>query len=152
MKNGCRIEARACLDPLFGFYFAVAVEVGTEVAVPAKAAAWIVAQQQHDEHPQGMFLKIGTGIGGMPSFVEPTFIADADRMGIVVFDVRSGLSDGAECFYIPVLADIKMITCAGESPAQVVCCQVMFRIAAVAAGGGTVDNDEVDESHVNYDV
>ena len=49
-------------------------------------------------------------------------------------------------------ADIKMITCAGESPAQVVCCQVMFRIAAVAAGGGTVDNDEVDESHVNYDV
>jgi len=29
----------------------------------------------------------------------------------------------------------------------VVCCQVVFRIAAVAAGGGTVDNDEVDESH-----
>jgi len=28
----------------------------------------------------------------------------------------------------------------------------VFRIAAVAAGGGTVDNDEVDESHVNYDV
>lgn len=54
-----------------------------------------------------MFLKIGTGIGGMPPFVEPAFIADADRMGIVVFDVRSGLSDGAECFYIPVLADIK---------------------------------------------
>lgn len=39
MKNGCCIEARACLDPLFGFYFAVAVEVGAEVAVPAKAAA-----------------------------------------------------------------------------------------------------------------
>ena len=109
MKNGCRIETRACLDPLFGFYFAVAVEVGAEVAVPAKAAAGIVAQQQHDKHPQGMFLKIGTGIGGMPPFVEPAFIADADRMGIVVFDVRSGLSDGAECFYIPVLADIKMI-------------------------------------------
>ena len=99
-----------------------------------------------------MFLKIGTGIGGMPPFVEPAFIADADRMGIVVFDVRSGLSDGAECFYIPVLADIKMITCAGESAAELVCGQVMFRIAAVAAGGGTVDNDEVDESHVNYDV
>ena len=66
LKNGCRIEARARLDPLFGLYLAVAVEVGTEVAVPAKAAAGIVAQQQHDEHPQGMFLKIGTGIGGMP--------------------------------------------------------------------------------------
>lgn len=59
---------------------------------------------------------------------------------------------GTQGLDVTVLADIKMITCAGESPAQVVCCQVMFRIAAVAAGGGTVDNDEVDESHVNYDV
>ena len=59
---------------------------------------------------------------------------------------------GTQGLDVTVLADIKMITCAGESPEQVVCCQVMFRIAAVAAGGGTVDNDEVDESHVNYDV
>ena len=49
--------------------------------------------------------------------------------------------------YITVLTDVKMITCAGEAPAQVVCCQVVFRIAAVAAGGGTVNDDEVDESH-----
>ena len=152
MKNGCRIEARARLDPLFGLYLAVAVEVGTEVAVPAKAAAGIVAQQQHDEHPQGMFLKIGTGIGGMPSFVEPTFIADADAVGVVASGMRAGTFQRPERLYITVLTDVKMITCAGEAPAQVVCCQVVFRIAAVAAGGGTVDNDEVDESHVNYDV
>ena len=103
LKNGCRIEARACLDPLFGFYFAVAVEVGAEVAVPAKAAAGIVAQQQHDEHPQGMFLKIGTGIGGMPPFVGPAFIADADRMGIVVLTCAPGCPMGRSVFISPFL-------------------------------------------------
>ena len=50
---------------------------------------------------------------------------------------------------VTVLADIKMITCAGEAPAQVVCHQVVLRIAAVAAGGGTMDDDKIDESHEN---
>ena len=54
---------------------------------------------------------------------------------------------GTQGLDVTVLADIKMITCAGKAPAQVVCCQVVFRIAAVAAGGGTVNDDEVDESH-----
>ena len=67
-------------------------------------------------------------------------------------DMGTRQGQGTQGLDVTVLADIKMITCAGEAPAQVVCCQVMFRIAAVAAGGGTVDNDEVDESHVNYDV
>ena len=50
---------------------------------------------------------------------------------------------------ITVLADIIVITCAGEAPAQVVCRQVVLRIAAVAAGGGTMDDDKIDESHEN---
>ena len=36
--NRSRIEAGTLLYPLFGFYLAVAVQVGTEVAVAAKAA------------------------------------------------------------------------------------------------------------------
>ena len=55
---------------------------------------------------------------------------------------------GTQGLDVTVLADIKMITCAGEAPAQVVCCQVMFGVATVTAGSGTVDNDEVGKSHV----
>ena len=68
-------------------------------------------------------------------------------MGVVAADVGTGKVKGAKGFDIPVATDIKMITCAGEAPAQVVCRQIEFRVAAVAAGGGTVDDDEVDESH-----
>lgn len=41
-----------------------------------------------------------------------------------------------------------VITCAEEALAQVVCCQIMFGIATVTAGSGTVDDDEVGKSHV----
>ena len=38
------IETGTLLNPLFGLYFAVVVEVGTEVAVSANAATGIVLQ------------------------------------------------------------------------------------------------------------
>ncbi len=61
----------------------------------------------------------------------------------------TGQGQGTEGLDVTVLADIKMITCAGEAPAQVVCRQVVLRIVAVAAGGGTMDDDKIDESHEN---
>ena len=45
MQNECSIKARTHFYPFFRLYLAVAVQVGTEVAVPAKAAAGIVFQQ-----------------------------------------------------------------------------------------------------------
>lgn len=60
-----------------------------------------------------------------------------------------GHQAGTQGLDVTVLADIKMIACAGEAPAQVVCRQVVLRIAAVAAGGGTMDDDKIDESHEN---
>ena len=64
-------------------------------------------------------------------------------------DMGTRQGQGTQGLDVTVLADIKMITCAGEAPAQVVCCQVVLRIAAVAAGGGTMDDDKIDESHEN---
>ena len=64
-------------------------------------------------------------------------------------DMGTRQGQGTQGLDVTVLADIKMITCAGEAPAQVVCRQVVLRIAAVAAGGGTMDDDKIDESHEN---
>ena len=95
-----------------------------------------------------MTLPFGTGVFGHSVMIEPALVADADPVAVLASGMRTGTFQRPERLYITVLTDIKMITCAGEAPAQVVCCQVVFRIAAVATGGGTVDNDEVDESHL----
>ena len=147
MQNGCSVKTRTCLYPFFGFYLAVTVEVGAEVAMPAKAAAGIIAQQQHDEHPQRVFLKIGAGIGRMPPLVQPALVTNADTVSVMAFGMRPGTFQRPERLYITVPADIIVITCAGESPAQVVYGQLMFGIATVATGSGTMNDDEVDKSH-----
>jgi len=115
--------------------------------MPAKAAAGIIAQQQHNEHPQRMLLESSTGIGRTPVSVESTLIADTYRMRIETAGMRTGTLYGAKRLYIAVLTDIKMITCTGESPAQVVCTQIMFRIVAVATRSGTVNDNKIDKSH-----
>ena len=146
-KNRGGVETGALLYPLPGFYLTVRVKVGAQVAMTAKTAAGVVAKQQHHEHAERMLLERGAGVTGAAPFVNAAFVADADTVGVMPTGVRAGELYRAQGLYIAVLADIKMVACAGEAPAQVVCCQVIFRIAAVAARGGTVDNKEVDESH-----
>lgn len=147
MQNGCSVKTRTRLYPFFGFYLTVTVEVGAEVAMPAEAAVGIIAQQQHDEHPQRVFLKIGAGIGTMPPLIQPALVTNADTVSVMAFGMRPGTFQRPERLYITVPADIIVITCAGESPAQVVCGQLMFGIATVATGSGTMNDDEVDKSH-----
>ena len=147
MQNRCSVKTRTRLYSFFGFYLAVTVEVGAEVAMPAEAAAGIIAQQQHDEYPQRVFLKIGAGIGRIPPLIQPALVTNADTVSVMAFGMRPGTFQRPERLYITVPADIIVITCAGESPAQVVYGQLMFGIATVATGSGTMNDDEVDKSH-----
>ena len=95
-----------------------------------------------------MFLKIGAGIGRV-SPVHPArsrskyLCCERYSRGTLL-----GMFQRTEHLYITVLADIIVITCTEEALAQVVCYQIMFGIATVTAGSGTVDNDEVGKSHV----
>ena len=120
MQNRCSVKTRTRLYPFFGFYLAVTVEVGAEVAMPAEAAAGIIAQQQHDEYPQRVFLKIGAGIGRIPPLIQPALVTNADTVSVMAFGMRPGTFQRPERLYITVPADIIVITCAGESPAQVI--------------------------------
>ena len=147
MQNRCSVKTRTRLYPFFGFYLAVTVEVGAEVAMPAEAAAGIIAQQQHDEYPQRVFLKIGAGIGRIPPLIQPALVTNADTVSVMAFGMRPGTFQRPERLYITVPADIIVLTCAGESPAQVVYGQLMFGIATVATGSGTMNDYEVDKSH-----
>ena len=103
MQNGCSVKTRTRLYPFFGFYLAVTVEVGAEVAMPAEAAAGIIAQQQHDEYPQRVFLKIGAGIGRMPPLVQPALVTNTDTVSVMAFGMRPGTFQRPERLYITVL-------------------------------------------------
>ena len=94
-----------------------------------------------------MFLKIGTGSDKASPFIQPALAANTYAVSVIAAGTLLGTFQRAECLYITVLVDIIVITCAGEAPAQVVCCQVMFGVATVTAGSGTVNDDEVDKSH-----
>lgn len=115
----------------------------------AKPGTGIILQQQQHKHTQGVLLKKGACIGRATALVKTAFVADTDATCIPTPDMGTRQGQGTQGLDVTVLADIKMITCAGEAPAQVVCRQVVLRIAAVAAGGGTMDDDKIDESHEN---
>ncbi len=148
-QNCFCIEAGTLFYPFLRLYFAVMVQVGAEVAVTAEAGGGVVSQQGHDEDTEGVLLEGGAGIGGAAVFVQSAFVAEGDAVGVVATGVGTGSFDWAQGNDVAVHSDVIVITCAGESPAQVVCCQVVLRVAAVAAGGGAVDNDKIDESHIN---
>ncbi len=95
-----------------------------------------------------MFLKIGTSIGRVSPFIQPTLAANTYAVSVIAASTLLGMFQRTEHLYITVLADIIVITCTEEALAQVVCYQIMFGIATVTAGSGTVDNDEVGKSHV----
>ena len=135
--------------PLFRLYLPVMVQVGAQVAVTAKPGTGIILQQQQHKHTQGVLLKKGACIGRATALVKTAFVADTDATCIPPPDMGTRQGQGTQGLDVTVLADIKMITYAGEAPAQVVCRQVVLRIAAVAAGGGTMDDDKIDESHEN---
>lgn len=97
----------------------------------------------------GSAFEKGACIGRATALVKTAFVADTDATCIPTPDMGTRQGQGTQGLDVTVLADIKMITCAGEAPAQVVCRQVVLRIAAVAAGGGTMDDDKIDESHEN---
>ena len=135
--------------PLFRLYLPVMVQVGAQVAVTAKPGTGIILQQQQHKHMQGVLLEKGACIGRATTLVKTAFVADTDATCIPTPDMSTRQRQGTQGLDVTVLTDIKMITCAGEAPAQVVCRQVVLRIAAVAAGGGTMDDDKIDESHEN---
>ena len=123
------------------------VQVRTQITVSYYPTARIFFQQKHYHDTQGMFLKGSSSITGMTVCVQPAFITNTNRVSIIATGMRTGFINGTEALDASVLTYIIVIACTGEAPAQVVCCQVMFGVATVTAGSGTVDDDEVDKSH-----
>ena len=135
------------LEPFAGVETGTGLADAGEVAVTEDLGIGEVNAEAAEQFFHGDLLSFGTGVGRTTLGIESAFVADAQTVGVVAADMRTGLCHGTERLYIAVPADVIVITCAGEAPAQVVCCQVMFGVATVTAGSGTVNDDEVDKSH-----
>ena len=101
--------------PLFRLYLPVMVQVGAQVAVTAKPGTGIILQQQQHKHTQGVLLEKGACIGRATALVKTAFVADTDATCIPPPDMGTRQGQGTQGLDVTVLADIKMITCAGEA-------------------------------------
>ena len=128
------LKARTSLHPLFRLNLPVPVQVGTQVAMSANAAAGIITQQREDKHMHRMNLPLGTGIGRATVAVESALIADAYRVSVVSFRMRTDLFDGTGSLYVPILADIEMIPHTVETTSPVAHIQIIFGEIPVRPG------------------
>lgn len=94
-----------------------------------------------------MFLPRCSCVFGPTLAVKPAFIADADAFAVVSFGVRSCFFERTGGFDVAVLADVEVIARPVESASAVAGVEVVFCKVLVFAGGGAVDDDEVDGSH-----
>ncbi len=115
--------------------------------MPAYPATRIIPQQSKNQHPQRMFLPLGTRIL-RPSFtVKSALVTNADTFTIETFRMRSDFLYRPGRLDIPVLPDIEMIPRPVESPSAMADIQVIFRKVFVLACSGTVDYYQVYRSH-----
>ena len=141
MQNCSSIKAGTFFDPFFRFDLTVMVQIRTQITVSHYPTAWIFFQQKHYQDTQGMFLKGSTSITGMTICVQPAFITNTNRVSILATGMRTGFINGTEVLDASILTYIIVIACTGAPPAQVICDQVIFRIATVSAGGAAMKDD-----------
>lgn len=136
---GDGVEAWALLDVFGGFYCAVMVEVGAEVAMAEYARAGIGVPEGGEQGTEGGALLGGAGVGGDALGVESAFVGYADAVGVVAAGVGAGGVEGAhgvDCAVFPYV--VVIATTAGEA-AEVFALEGGGGEIGGAAGGGAVD-------------
>ena len=121
----------------FGGEFPMAVNCGSREALP----------QFTDEGQQGCLLGRGAGVFGLAVAVKPSYIADADGMGIVALAVGTGLLDGSAFVDAAIEAHNKMITDVHELAGQVPLTDLLDGDRPTLGRGGTVDYDGIYRAH-----
>ena len=110
-------------------------------------ATGIIHQQRPDQYTQRMFLPHRPRIRQPAPLTDSPLIAYPDTLRIMSTRMRPYFLYGTGCFYIPVLADIKMISGSVHSTPAVAHLQILFGKVPVRLCGGTVDNNQINHPH-----
>lgn len=113
------VEAGTLFDVLAGFYRAVIVEIGGEVAMSADLRFGIAEAEKTENDLKAMFLSWCASVGWSSGGVESTFVGDADTVCVVTFHVCTDMGDVAHVVYRSVTGDVVVIAAFGEAAAFV---------------------------------
>lgn len=116
----------------------------------ANLATGIIHQQRPDQYTQRMFLPHRPRILRPAPLTDSPLIAYPDTLCIIPTRMRPDFLYGTGCFYIPVLADIKMISGSVHSTPAVAHLQILFGKVPVRLCGGTVDNNQINHPSSPY--
>lgn len=112
--------------------------------MPANRAFRIDIEQHADEEAQRSALVGRACIGGSAVGQQSALVGDADGAGVEASDVGTDAIERAHRKDDAVAGDEEVITTTLEVAAAVFRLQVIGGKAAVAAGGGAMDYDQVD--------
>ena len=97
---------------------------------------------------ESRFLLSCHGVARFALLIEPSLIADADRMPVMVLAMRSHLFQRSSAVNLSVTGDIEMISYVREAPVADVVPAASLKIQPPPLrGGGAVDNNQGDGSH-----
>jgi len=124
---------------------AVLVDVG-EVAMAEDAGIGVGLLQATEQAQQGAFLLGRAGVVGVAMLVEPTFVADTERVLVVAYGVGTDQLLVARLVGPAVAGDVVVV--AGESePFRVTADEGCHGKVLVRARGRTVDDNQIDVAH-----
>lgn len=145
-RQSAGIETRTSLDPLARLHPTVAVEVGTEIAMPTHPTARKASQQLAHQPNQSSTLSRGARVGRPSLLVQPTFVADAYAASVVSLGMGTREIQRASGVNTAVSTHVEVIAHPGKVPPAVCPLQIEERERPVGTGGRAVDHNQVDGS------
>ena len=121
-----------------------------QVSVSEDYCLWVLAVEMHEQLFHRLLLGGGAGVGGIAVDIESAFVADADRVGVVVLGVCADDRLGAAGVCGAVLGDVVVIADGGEAARLVAGFEGRHGEVLGDAGGGAVNDDKSDISHCFY--
>ena len=119
-----------------------------EFAVAHNAGIRVVDHQTAEQGNEGGTLGWSSGVGITTFFVQASFIADADGMGIVMTGMHADLILIAGLVELTIALNVVVVTDAFAVETGVVTgTEIIDREALVAAGRRTMDDDEIYSAH-----
>lgn len=101
--------------------------------MPYYSCTGVIRFEALQQFPEGIFLRRGTCIGGLPVRIQSPFVADTDGMTVITRCMRPHLIEGATCMDGSVTGHIIMIAYRCESARPVTGDDGFQRKAPVAA-------------------
>ena len=92
----------------------------------------------------------GAGVGWMAVGIETALIADADAVGIVMSGMGADFFLGTARVEVAILRDVIVVTDGAEATSLVAGFESLYREVLRNLGGRTVNDDEIDLSHVYF--